>query len=368
MSVPPEQFSRIASRINLDWVGDQLVVVIGVGTVGSQIALELVRSGVGNLRLIDGDLLEKPNIARHALANSYIGRNKAEAMTEFLADELGVTHGEAVPHMVDEAIADDQLDELLSDAFLILSATDSETVQRRIAERALALDICAVLPALYRRGGGEVFVQLSPEFPCYLCWAAHRHEGQPIRAVDALNVDAGGIINLAATLCLGLLDSASEFHQLLQPEPGQQQPQLFVRNQVGTAVLPIQWRPNCPSCAVGPARPVAGSGAPASALSLSSELTDPPTAQGDSRDIEALIGNLIIAILFLAGAVVFIGVGLERYGRAHDESLLSPLLALIGIFSLSGGVYAVWRAFVDIFVEEPRAWWWQYLTGPFRSP
>ena len=37
-----------------------VVVVVGVGTVGSQIAMKVARCGVGRLRLIDGDHLEEP--------------------------------------------------------------------------------------------------------------------------------------------------------------------------------------------------------------------------------------------------------------------------------------------------------------------
>ena len=37
-------------------------------------------------------------------------------------------------------------------------------------QRALALSVTAIFPALYADGGGEVVVQLDPRSPCFFCW------------------------------------------------------------------------------------------------------------------------------------------------------------------------------------------------------
>ena len=70
--------------------------VIGVGTVGSQIVLELAKCGVGRFRLVDGDHLEESNRARHVLPERYVGMNKAEALTLHLAEEVPQSRPEAV--------------------------------------------------------------------------------------------------------------------------------------------------------------------------------------------------------------------------------------------------------------------------------
>jgi len=54
--------------------------VIGLGAIGSQIALNLVRQGFVNWRLIDGDILLPHNLSRHALSGQYKGYNKANAV------------------------------------------------------------------------------------------------------------------------------------------------------------------------------------------------------------------------------------------------------------------------------------------------
>ncbi|WP_273483931.1 E2/UBC family protein [Desulforamulus ruminis] len=51
-------------------LSDKKVLLIGCGSVGSHIALELVRAGVMNLTLVDKDLLHIENVYRHALGVS----------------------------------------------------------------------------------------------------------------------------------------------------------------------------------------------------------------------------------------------------------------------------------------------------------
>jgi ThiF family protein len=253
MSVPPEEFARIADRVNLKMLHERLVVVVGIGTVGSQVAKELARNGVGRLRLIDGDRLERANLIRHVLDERYVGRNKAEALAEHLSDSLPSIGVEALPLYVDGSISDEDLDHLLANADLVVAATDDRTAQRRIGTRTLALDVPSIFPALYRDGGGEVVVQLSPAFPCFFCWDGFRTGAERLRAVTALNLDTLDVVQLAGYLCMGLLEPGSSYAELLRPEPGNPPPQLFVRNDFSLAFRSLRRRPNCPACSVGPA-------------------------------------------------------------------------------------------------------------------
>ncbi|MFL5873880.1 MAG: TOMM precursor leader peptide-binding protein [Solirubrobacterales bacterium] len=57
------------------------VAVLGVGGLGGRVALELACCGVGELRLIDGDLVETSNLDRQIqYAEADIGRRKVDAM------------------------------------------------------------------------------------------------------------------------------------------------------------------------------------------------------------------------------------------------------------------------------------------------
>lgn len=64
------------------------VMVLGLGGVGSACAEALARGGVGNLIVMDGDVVEESNINRQAVAyGSTIGMKKSEVMEKIIADD-----------------------------------------------------------------------------------------------------------------------------------------------------------------------------------------------------------------------------------------------------------------------------------------
>jgi molybdopterin/thiamine biosynthesis adenylyltransferase len=269
-----DYFARIPKTVDIDRLQRQLVVVVGVGAVGSQVAAELGNSGVGQLRFIDHDRLETANLSRHALPTEYVGHNKGEALATYLGGRIPGLQTKAFARKVDASLPDSQLDQMLCDADLIVATTDDQKAQRQIGRRALALGIPALFPALYANGGGEVVVQLDPRLPCYHCWSAFRSDETPLREAAALNVSILPVIHMATSLSLGILDPQSEYLRMMATEPGEPPHQLFVLAGHGTLhAVALTRRPNCPSCAVGPAPSVARRAPP--------KATDAPSAGHD---------------------------------------------------------------------------------------
>lgn len=64
------------------------VVMVGVGSLGSTVALQLARSGVGELVLIDPDILESANLGRHVLGTDDLAQSKATALAEKIRHDL----------------------------------------------------------------------------------------------------------------------------------------------------------------------------------------------------------------------------------------------------------------------------------------
>jgi hypothetical protein len=78
---------RLGSRGRLSpALRSQRVLVCGVGALGSRIADLLVRGGVHDVALADGDWMEAGNLVRHCLGLSHLEGNKAEGMTRLLND------------------------------------------------------------------------------------------------------------------------------------------------------------------------------------------------------------------------------------------------------------------------------------------
>ncbi|WLW62798.1 ThiF family adenylyltransferase [Achromobacter aegrifaciens] len=85
-----EILSRDLSGVSQSLEGAR-VVCVGVGSLGSTVALQLARSGVGHLTLIDPDYLVSANLGRHVLGADDLGQAKAKALQQRIRKDLPTT-------------------------------------------------------------------------------------------------------------------------------------------------------------------------------------------------------------------------------------------------------------------------------------
>lgn len=85
-SIVKSSIKKINERLGdlFDKLRDKQVGIVGLGSVGSKIAISLARSGVSSFFLIDDDILLPENICRHALSWKSIGMHKVDAVAEDL--------------------------------------------------------------------------------------------------------------------------------------------------------------------------------------------------------------------------------------------------------------------------------------------
>ena len=77
----------ILGQERLDVLASSRVLVLGLGGVGSNCVEALARGGVGELVLVDRDIVQPSNINRQAVAyHSTIGRAKTDVMEEIVHD------------------------------------------------------------------------------------------------------------------------------------------------------------------------------------------------------------------------------------------------------------------------------------------
>jgi molybdopterin/thiamine biosynthesis adenylyltransferase len=263
----PEHFARIRDRVDVNRLLGATVVFVGLGAVGGGVAEQLARSGVGTLILIDGDVLDTENIARHVLGDDFVGVNKAEGMAQWLTSAIPSLRVEFIPRYIDETIPNEELDEILRRADIIVAATDERNVQRRIGRRSLALDVPVVFPGIDEAGDrGEIFVSLGRgRSPCFECWDLFRDAGVALRGVGALAVDILPTVDVTVRICLGLLDPGSDFSALLRGLARDRDPRtlffvgrpgveggMFADGRTFRRAVP-DFRENCPACGGAPA-------------------------------------------------------------------------------------------------------------------
>jgi predicted ThiF/HesA family dinucleotide-utilizing enzyme len=256
-----EHLKRLRGRVDRRRIAPATIAVIGVGRVGGHVALELARLVPRRLILVDGDDFEATNLGGHPLPAEFLAWNKAVAMAAHLEREFpGVKNITAVPHYIDAEIPDEQLlADVIEPATVLIAATDTLAVQRRVSLLARAAAVPMVVPGIAEDGSrGEAFLSLSEAEPCLTCFDGYRPAGSSVRGAAVVNPDAFPAIHLAFSLALAVLDSDSrEAERLLTPRrTGGPVPQLFRAWPPGADELSrpdpghteVSWRENCPGC------------------------------------------------------------------------------------------------------------------------
>ena len=154
-------------------LADATALLIGCGALGTVIADQLVRAGVGGLRICDRDVVEATNLQRQVLfdeSDAGAGTPKAVAAVQRLSRINSTVHVE--PHVVDVHGAN--IEELIegrggaSRADVILDGTDNAEVRYLINDAAVK----HAVPWVY--GGcvgtsGRVMAIVPGKSPCLRC-------------------------------------------------------------------------------------------------------------------------------------------------------------------------------------------------------
>lgn len=138
------------------------ITAIGMGALGSQFFLNLVKSGFGEWILIDNDYLLPHNLARHALSN-FVGHSKAKILSSIANDMI---YGEPIvqPIVSNVLDADGEEKKAINKAFknsdIILDMSTSIAVERYIARD---IDSNARRIAFFLNPGGTDSVILAED-------------------------------------------------------------------------------------------------------------------------------------------------------------------------------------------------------------
>ena len=145
------------------------VALVGMGGLGCPVSQSLIASGIGKLKIIDGDKVELSNLHRQPLYGvEDIGRLKVQVAKK----KLMQLNESAIVEPIEEFLDEKNGINFLSDAEIIIDATDNIQTRQLIDRLSKKLEVPMVYGGLYRyegqvavlnANGSPGYVDLFPE-------------------------------------------------------------------------------------------------------------------------------------------------------------------------------------------------------------
>ena len=188
----PARWQRIDPVVPRAELERKHVVVVGAGSGGSTVALELAKAGVGRFTLIDPDRIELANVIRHECDDRDVGRLKVGAVADLI--RYRNPEAEVEPIAKDVFELGSRLEELVADADLVAVCTDVEAPKHLLNRLCLTTGTPAVYAGVYARGTGGEIIRCGggPDDPCYACVVSVLKEAVPA-PVDPAELDYGAV-------------------------------------------------------------------------------------------------------------------------------------------------------------------------------
>lgn len=166
------QYSRHLLLPEIDMHGQQAwldasVLVLGLGGLGSPVALYLASAGVGKLVLVDDDAVELSNLQRQVIhTTESIGEPKAESA----AAQIKRINPNIEVDVRVERLEEAAMVELVSSVDLVVDCTDNFTTRHALNRACYAAKVPLVSGAAIRfEGQVTVYDPRSEDSPCYRC-------------------------------------------------------------------------------------------------------------------------------------------------------------------------------------------------------
>lgn len=169
-----EELRFYSRQIMLDEIGyeGQLklkkakICIVGLGGLGSTIAIQLTAMGVGHLRLVDRDVVEESNLQRQHLYNfDFIGFPKVEAAVEKLERLNPYVKFEPLPLSLSERNSD----EILQGMDIVVDGLDNMNTRYAVNRACVRLEIPYVFGSAISTFGNASTI-IPHDTPCLECF------------------------------------------------------------------------------------------------------------------------------------------------------------------------------------------------------
>lgn len=117
---------------NIEKIKKLKILIIGLGGVGGYVIESLIRCGVENITLVDGDTIKPSNINRQIIATS---RNNDKYKTREWKKRIKKINRKAIVNIINTYITDDNFELLFGDNYdYIIDACDTSKVKVRLVK------------------------------------------------------------------------------------------------------------------------------------------------------------------------------------------------------------------------------------------
>ena len=180
---PAHAFDRVSEAYDLPLLSKTRLVVVGAGGAAAFLD-DIVRTGVGQLVLIDPDTIGAPNIGTQQVYLDDLGEPKVEVLKERLLrinPDLIIETRQVLLDDLDDAafreLACEKLQRKIPSQTLICGFTDSFPAQARINRLALQLGLPSICAQVYREGRGAEVTFTHPKVTpaCHRCALGPRY-------------------------------------------------------------------------------------------------------------------------------------------------------------------------------------------------
>lgn len=160
-------YSRSKGLLEVDVLATKRVLIMGLGSGGAPIAIELAKAGVGEFAVSDFDRLEPHNLVRHVCYVNDLGRLKTDAIADAIHGKNPYSKVDKFP--IDMTAYPELLRQEVSKCDLVICGTDNTKSRFLLSKILLEFGKPAIFGGCVTRAeGGNVFIY-RPGAACYFC-------------------------------------------------------------------------------------------------------------------------------------------------------------------------------------------------------
>ncbi|MCL2815919.1 MAG: ThiF family adenylyltransferase [Oscillospiraceae bacterium] len=275
-------FSRNTGILESNIMTDKSAVLLGCGSVGSLVALELAKAGVGKFLLIDNDIFEYHNICRHQCSIMDVGNYKVDALAQRIKHINPYADVTAIPKLV-EVTQKEAFDKYcLGDNAIMVGGADDRAADVYSNCLSVFYKTPFISIGLWERAfAGEIFYWLpNMDMPCYKCAMGdggglsqrqstnrriytNEEDLTKVKFIPGISVDINFVTTIAVKLIVDILNKNTEgyiprvLNDLQQltlvcnsnnVEVGGEMAEIFSYPLQVTTSLEVGFRGSCPPC------------------------------------------------------------------------------------------------------------------------